>query len=133
MQKVSESPVLFFDGVCNLCNSSVQFILKKDKRKVIKFASLQSETAAEYLRDKLPLPDSIVFLEKGKIYTESSAALKIVPYLSLPYRILLIFNIFPKFMRDSLYRYIAKNRYKWFGKKEECMLPTPDIANRFLK
>lgn len=133
MQKVSESPVLFFDGVCNLCNSSVQFILKKDKRKVIKFASLQSETAAEYLRDKLPLPDSIVFLEKGKIYTESSAALKIAPYLSLPYRILLIFNIFPKFMRDSLYRYIAKNRYKWFGKKEECMLPTPDIANRFLK
>ncbi|MHC1738950.1 MAG: thiol-disulfide oxidoreductase DCC family protein [Ignavibacteriaceae bacterium] len=133
MQKVSDSPVLFFDGVCNLCNSSVQFILKNDKHKVIRFASLQSEIASEYLKDKLPLPDSIVFLEKGKIYTESSAALKIVPYLSLPYRILLIFRIFPKFIRDSAYRYIAKNRYKWFGKKDECLLPSPDIANRFLK
>lgn len=133
MQKVNESPVLFFDGVCNLCNSSVQFILKNDKKKIIKFASLQSEIAREYLNDKLPLPDSIVFLEKGKIYTESSAALKIVPYLSAPYRLLRIFGILPKSLRDSAYRFIAKNRYRWFGKKDECLLPSPDYADRFLK
>lgn len=133
MKSNTNQPILFFDGVCNLCNSSVQFVLKKDKTKTIKFASLQSDYAREYLGKLNNLPDSIVFVSEGEIYTESTAALKLIPFLSAPYKMLLIFWIFPKKFRDIIYRYIARNRYKWFGQKDECFLPSSEYKERFLK
>lgn len=133
MKSNTNQPILFFDGVCNLCNSSVQFVLKKDKTKTIKFASLQSDYAREYLGKLNNLPDSIVFVSEGEIYTESTAALKLIPFLGAPYKMLLIFWIFPKKFRDIIYRYIARNRYKWFGKKDECFLPSSEYKERFLK
>ena len=127
-------PVLLFDGVCNLCSGSVQFVLKRNSKGNIRFASLQSEIGQE-LRATYQIPedtDSIVFIKNYKAYLKSSAALRIATYLSFPLNWLYIFIIIPPFIRNFLYDIIAKNRYKWFGKQDACMLPTPEIRSRFL-
>ncbi|MDG3073060.1 thiol-disulfide oxidoreductase DCC family protein [Bacillus halotolerans] len=127
--------VLLFDGVCNLCNGAVQFIIKRDPNGLISFASLQSETGQSLLK-KSGLPtehfDSFVFIEDGQVYTKSTAAIKVFRHLRGPWRLFVLFFVVPKPVRDMLYSFIAKNRYKWFGKKNECMLPSPSIKNRFL-
>lgn len=129
-----DHPILFFDGVCNLCNSSVQFIIKRDKKGTMHFASLQSQKAKETLPSELIVTDnlqSLVLVDKGEIFTKSTAALRISKRLSGLWPLLYVCLIFPKFLRDGVYDIIAKNRYEWFGKKNECMIPTPDVKNRF--
>lgn len=125
--------IILFDGVCNLCNWSVQFIIKRDPKKQFSFASLQSDVGKGLL-EKHHLSDvnSVVLIKKNKCYLESNAALEICRHLSHGWKLLTIFKIIPSFIRDPLYRYIARNRYKWFGKQDSCMLPTEDMKKRFL-
>ena len=129
-----QNEIILFDGVCNFCQGSVKFIIKYDKTKKLKFASLQSEIGQE-LRATYQIPedtDSIVFIKNYKAYLRSSAALRIATYFSFTLNWLYIFIIIPPFIRNFLYDIIAKNRYKWFGKQDACMLPTPEIRSRFL-
>jgi predicted DCC family thiol-disulfide oxidoreductase YuxK len=130
-----ENPIILFDGVCNLCNSSVQFVLKHDKEKLFRFASLQSE-AGQVLLKKYQLPEtnfnSFVLIKNSKAFVKSTAALMVAKELKGFIKILYIFIIVPAFIRNAVYNVIAKNRYKWFGKQESCMMPTPDLQSRFL-
>ncbi|AMC09955.1 hypothetical protein Lupro_01195 [Lutibacter profundi] len=136
MNNFNNKLIIFFDGVCNLCNSSVNFIIKHDNKEQFLFASLQSDAAKEILLQfstkKLTL-DSIILVDNGNIYEKSSAILQISKHLNGGYKLLYCFVIVPKFIRDWVYNYIAKNRYKWFGKKENCMVPTPEIKDRFIE
>ena len=136
MNNFNGKSIILFDGVCNLCNSSVNFIIKHDKKKHFLFASLQSDAAKEILLQfptkKLTL-DSILLIEGKDIYEKSTAALKISKHLSNGFHLLNYFIITPLFIRDWVYNLISKNRYKWFGKKETCMIPTKEVKNRFLE
>lgn len=127
--------IILFDGVCNLCNGAVTFIIKRDKKDVFKFAALQSEIGQELISkfkiDTSKL-DSIILIDGEKHYEKSSAALRIAKYLSGAYPLLFGFMVVPKFIRNAVYDYIAKNRYKWFGKKESCMIPTAELKSKFL-
>jgi len=126
--------IVLFDGECNFCDASVQFILKRDPAAHFLFASLQSETG-EHLKQQYQIPDevdSIVLIEKGKAYTKSSAALHIAKKLDGLWHFLFLFILVPRPIRDAFYDYVAKNRYKWFGKKDSCMLPPPEIRKRFI-
>ena|SRR5690606_19982666 len=127
--------VIFFDGVCNLCNRSVQFVIKRDLVRKFRFASLQGKTAASML-PKLNISsaeaDSFILLENDKVYTRSTAALRVLKELGGLWKILYVFIIVPPFIRDGIYNFIARNRYKWFGKRDECMIPTQDLKERFL-
>ncbi|MRT15855.1 thiol-disulfide oxidoreductase DCC family protein [Vitellibacter sp. q18] len=131
----NDHKIILFDGVCNLCNGTVIFIIKRDKKKVFKFAALQSEIGQE-LTSKFNIDtlkvDSIILLDGEKHYKKSSAALRIAKQLSGAYPLLFGFVVVPKFIRNAVYDYIAKNRYKWFGKKESCMIPTAELKSRFL-
>lgn len=128
-------PVILFDGVCNFCNAGVNFIIKQDKKGIFRFAALQSE-AGQKLLQLYHLPkedfDSFVLVDKGKAYKRSSAGLKVYQRLSWYWQWTQLFWIVPKLVRDGVYNVIAKNRYRWFGKKEACMIPTPDVRSRFL-
>jgi predicted DCC family thiol-disulfide oxidoreductase YuxK len=129
------APVIYFDGVCNLCSSSVQFILKRDKKSLFRFAALQGNAGRQMLQEagfNQVEPESVILQENGKIYAHSTAALKIARHLSGLWPLLYGFIIVPTFIRDGVYRYIARNRYRWFGKKEECWLPRPEWRVRFL-
>jgi len=128
-------PVLLFDGVCNLCSGAVQFIIKRDKKKQFLFASLQSESGSTLLKKfNLPANDlnSFVLAEGDKIYTRSTAALRVAKKLGGGWKLLYGLMIVPQFIRNAVYDVIARNRYKWFGKKDECMIPTPQLKERFL-
>lgn len=130
-----DQPIILFDGICNFCNSAVNFVIKRDKNSVLKFAALQSNIAHKILaKNNLPDTDlsSFVFIEKDKFFTRSTAALRVCRYLRGLWPLMYGFIIVPKFIRDGIYNWIAKNRYQWFGKKEVCMIPTPDIKSRFL-
>jgi predicted DCC family thiol-disulfide oxidoreductase YuxK len=121
----SETNIVLFDGFCNLCSAAVQFIIKRDKKKKFQFASLQSEFGKNVLIEyALPTTNfnSLVLVQKGKVYTQSTGALKIARLLSAPWPICYVAMILPKFIRDSVYNWIAKNRYKWFGRKEVCTI-----------
>lgn len=127
--------IIFFDGVCNLCNGAVTFIIKRDKKNQFHFASLQSEFARDFLSGYPELPpdlDSIVYVEGGKMYYKSIAAIKIALKLGGIYKMALIFRVLPRKLSNWLYDYIARNRYKWFGKRESCMVPDPSLQSRFL-
>ena len=128
-------PIVFFDGLCNLCSNAVQFILKYDKHQRFHFASIQGATAAQMLPAHLTISqgvDSIVFLENGKFYTKSTAALRIAKHLKFPVNLCYVFMLVPAVIRNVVYDLIARNRYKWFGKKEVCWLPSPELSSRFL-
>lgn len=132
---MEDHPLILFDGVCNFCNSTVNFVIKRDKNAVLRFAALQGNIARGILAyDHLPAMDmsSFVLIEKGKIYTRSTAALRVCRYMNNGWPLMYGFMIIPRFIRDIVYNWIAKNRYKWFGKKEVCMIPTPDLKERFL-
>lgn len=127
--------VILFDGVCNLCNSAVQFVIKHDTEGKFKFAALQSDYAKEALKNNpldLASLSSIVLIDEGEVYTKSTAALRIAKYLNKGLPLLHHFIILPEFIRDGVYDMIAKNRYKWFGQQDSCMIPTPDLKSRFL-
>lgn len=128
-------PVLLFDGVCNFCNRMINFAIRNDKKAKLHFAPLQSK-AGEALRSSYgvePTADTIVFIEKGKAYTYARAAIRVCRYLDWPAKMLYVFIIVPRFICQPVYKWIARNRYKWFGKKETCMIPTPEIRSRFLE
>lgn len=130
-----QQSIILFDGVCNLCNAAVQFVIKRDKHNQFVFASLQSEEGEKILADtnfagnKM---NSFLLVEQGKIYDRSTGALKVCKKLTGLWPILYGFIIVPKFIRDRVYGFIAKHRYKWFGKKDECMISTPDLQAKFL-
>ncbi len=130
-----EHSIILFDGVCNFCNYWVNFIIKRDKKKQFRFASLQSETAkkllANYQYDKQDL-DTVILIENGKVYTHSTAALRICKKLNGAWPLLYGLIIFPRFIRDWQYKFVAKRRYAWFGKSETCRIPSPEEKQLFL-
>jgi predicted DCC family thiol-disulfide oxidoreductase YuxK len=128
--------IILFDGVCNLCNGAVQFVIKRDKRNRFLFAALQSKEGEQLVRERgidISKEDSIILIEPGIAwYTESEAALKIGQEFGGLWKLLGLFEWIPATFRDVIYRWIARNRYKWFGKKDECMIPTPELKARFI-
>lgn len=127
--------IILFDGVCNLCNSSVQFVIKKDTEAKFKYASLQSASGQALLKKfNLPLEqfDSFIYINSDQVYQRSAGALNVLKDLGGFWKLLYGFIIIPPFIRDFVYNFIAKNRYKFFGKRESCMIPTPELKKRFL-
>jgi predicted DCC family thiol-disulfide oxidoreductase YuxK len=128
-------PVILFDGVCNLCNGLVQFVIARDPAARFAFASLQSNAASKLLdrhRQTTPLPDSIVLVDGDRVFTRSSAALRIARGLGFPWMLAYAGIVVPKPLRDAVYDRVARNRYRWFGKRDVCMVPTPELRGRFL-
>ena len=126
--------VVFFDGVCNLCQHSVRHLLKHDKKKVLKFASQQGQYAKKILPpEEIKNLESLLFYNKKTLYKKSDAVLELCKVLGGGHKLLLVGYLLPKFLRDGLYSFIAQNRYRWFGKQDYCMVPTKDIQDRFLK
>jgi predicted DCC family thiol-disulfide oxidoreductase YuxK len=126
--------IILFDGVCNFCDSSVQFIIKRDPKGYYKFAPLQGETGRKLLKEfgLTENLESIVYIEDNQFYKKSNAALNICKNLEGAWRLFVLLKILPTPIRDYFYDIIAKNRYKWFGKKDSCMIPSPEIRSRFL-
>ncbi|MEP6627466.1 MAG: thiol-disulfide oxidoreductase DCC family protein [Ginsengibacter sp.] len=132
---MQDHPIILFDGVCNFCNSAVNFVIKRDPQSKFRFATLQSEKAHEVLSaHQLSSSDlsSFVLIKDDKIYTRSTAALKVCRGLSGLWPMMYGFMIVPRFIRDGVYNWIARHRYQWFGKRETCMIPTNDLRSRFL-
>jgi predicted DCC family thiol-disulfide oxidoreductase YuxK len=128
-------PILLFDGHCNLCNAWVHFIVKRDTEKIIRFASLQSKAGRQMLeKHKIEenYIESIVLFEEGNYFVSSTAALRTLSYLDGWQKHLIFLTVVPRSLRDLAYRFIAKNRYKWFGRREQCMVPTAELSKRFL-
>jgi predicted DCC family thiol-disulfide oxidoreductase YuxK len=128
-------PILFFDGVCNLCNAAVTFVIERDPTVHFRFASLQSDMGRDVLKQLGQSPehfDSFILWENGLFYERSTAALLVARRLSGAWPLLYSFMIVPKPIRDAVYGFIARNRYRWFGKRDACMLPTPELKTRFL-
>ena len=131
---MQKQTVIFFDGLCNLCNGAVQFTIERDHKNIFHFASLQSgfaELELQNFKVDLAQMNSFILLENGKLYQQSTAALRVAKKLNGLWPLLYAFIIVPPFIRNAVYNYIAKNRYKWFGKKESCWVPTPDLKSRF--
>ena len=131
-----DKKIILFDGLCNLCDASVQFLIKKDTKDVFRFVSLQSELGKELL-SKLPIAiqqtDSIILYESETLfYYKSKAIFQIIQSLGGIFNCLLIFKLLPTYFTDILYDCVAKNRYHWFGKKEQCLVPTKEIQSKFL-
>jgi predicted DCC family thiol-disulfide oxidoreductase YuxK len=129
------NPIVLFDGVCNLCNGSIQFLIKRDRKAYFRFASLQSDTGQKLQADLGMDPqalDSVILVEGDRWYKESDAAFRIARSLPGAWKLLTAFRIIPRPLRDAMYRWIARNRYRWFGKAETCWLPTPELRSRFL-
>jgi len=127
--------IVLFDGVCTLCNRSVTFLIARDPHAKFRFASLQSERARRELAAigvTGVLPDSIVLLQGRRVFTRSGAVLRIAKGLRFPWPLLYAAIIIPPFLRDALYDFIARRRYRWFGKRDTCMVPTPELQARFL-
>jgi predicted DCC family thiol-disulfide oxidoreductase YuxK len=130
-----EHGVLLFDGVCNLCNGFVNFVIDHDPDGYFKLGALQSDAARPYLEHFEVDPnalDSVVLIENGVAYHESTAALRVARHLTGPWPLLYAFVVVPRPLRDRVYRWIAENRYRWFGQRDECRLPTPELQERFL-
>ncbi len=132
---MNSKPIILFDGICNLCDGAVQFIIRHDPNKKFLFTSLQSEAGQNLLKEyQSPVANfnSFILIQEGKIYDKSTGALKVARQIKGAWSWLYIFIIIPKFIRDAIYSLIAQNRYKWFGKKDTCMLPTSELKARFL-
>ena len=135
-------PIILFDGVCNLCNASVQFIIERDPTAIFRFSALQSDFGQSILaKNSLNTDlssqrheggDSVILVENGKVYDRSTAALRIARQLSGVVKLLYVFIIVPRPIRDFVYKIIAKNRYRWFGKQDACWMPTKELKARFL-
>ena len=128
--------IVFFDGVCNLCNSSVDYLIDKDRKKLLRYGSLQGKTAAELIPEHTEDLDSFVYLRTNEhssvLYKRSGAAIRVLSDLGGWRKILLALLVIPPFIRNGVYNWVAKNRYKWFGKKETCRLPEPHERELFL-
>jgi predicted DCC family thiol-disulfide oxidoreductase YuxK len=130
-------PVVLFDGVCNLCNAGVVFIVRRDPRGQFRFAALQSETAARLVAeaglDPEGLPDSMIVLEGGRALLRSAAALRIARGLRWPWPLFTVLWLVPRPLRDWAYKVVARHRYRWFGRREACMMPTAELEGRFVE
>lgn len=130
--------MVLFDGVCNLCNAAVQWLIERDGEGRLRYASLQSEAARRLLSEHLSpeqiraLPDAMILVDRAGVHTGSTAALRITGVLGWPWRAASAFLAVPPVLRDAVYRFVARNRYRWFGTRDSCMIPTPDVAARFL-
>jgi predicted DCC family thiol-disulfide oxidoreductase YuxK len=131
-----DKKIILFDGVCNLCESSIQLVIKHDDKDIFRFVAIQSELGQEiinYLGIDTSKTDSIILYEPGvAYYLKADAALRIAKHLKGWYSLLPIFSFLSEGFKNSVYDYVAKNRYKWYGKKEACMIPTPEIKAKFL-
>jgi len=131
-----EHPVLLFDGTCNLCNGTIQFLIPRDPDAKLRFAPLQSalgtavQAATGLSTDDL---ETVVLVENGKAYTKSDAAIRVAEHLGGIYRLLSLGRVVPRGLRDRLYDVVAANRYDWFGKKDQCMIPDDDVSDRFIE
>ncbi len=131
------SAILLFDGVCNLCSSSVQFVIAHDKANHFRFASQQSDAGKDLMRaHRLPIPEgdpaSMILVDGDRVYERSAAAIEIGRGLGFPWSLAIVWYVVPRFIRDAVYMFIARHRYRWFGKKDVCMVPTPELRARFL-
>lgn len=130
------NPIVLFDGVCNLCTTSVRFLLTYNKKENLHFASLQSNYAKNLL-EQYQVSNSnlstIIFIENKQVYTKSTAVFELTKHLTYPWRAISLFRFIPKFITDSIYNFISKNRYNCFGKKKECMIPKPEWKHRFFE
>ena len=129
------SGTILFDGVCNLCNGFVRFVIARDPAARFRFAALTSPAAARVLREAggtPPLADSMILIEEGRVFMRSDAPLRIARGLSFPWPLLYAFIVVPRFIRDRIYDVVAARRYRWFGRRDVCMIPTPDLKQRFL-
>ena len=133
--EIRQERVVLFDGVCNLCNWSVQFIINRDPKGIFRFASLQSDIGRKLMQENGQDPDvleSIILVDVEKTYFRSRAALEIAKKLSGLWPLFYAFKIIPSPILDSIYNFIARNRYRWFGRKDQCMVPTKDLSIRFI-
>lgn len=135
-ENVSEAPnLILFDGVCNLCNASVQFVIRHDRAGKFRFAAIQSEIGREIFQRHGLDPANLqtfVFITDGRIFLRSDAAIEVVARFGGAWKLLRVFSLVPRSVRDAIYSFIAQNRYRWFGRQEVCMTPTPEIKERFL-
>ncbi|WP_166242030.1 thiol-disulfide oxidoreductase DCC family protein [Paenibacillus turpanensis] len=139
---MKQNSIVLFDGVCNLCNGAVQFILKRDRNERFRFAAQQSEAGQKLMKahgvdqeaseGHGDTAGSFVLIEGGRAYLRSAAALRIAKGLGFPWSLCYAGIVIPRPVRDAMYRYVAKNRYRWFGKQESCMMPTPQLKSRFV-
>ncbi|MDW8245760.1 MAG: DCC1-like thiol-disulfide oxidoreductase family protein [Sandaracinaceae bacterium] len=131
------SPVLLFDGDCAFCNGWVRFIIEREKAPALKFGTLSSPMAQKLLEARkiqpLDTPDSLILLEGERVFWWSSAALRVARYLRWPWRLALLFLLVPRPLRDAIYRWVARNRYRWFGRASTCIALTPHLQSRFLE
>ncbi|MFP4976059.1 thiol-disulfide oxidoreductase DCC family protein [Paenibacillus sp. CN-4] len=128
--------VVLIDGVCHLCQGLVKFIIKRDPKAAFRFATLQGAAGRRMVSSAGMDPDrldTVVLVEQGAVYTESAAALRIARKLRFPWPVLYVFIAVPRPLRDAVYRYVARNRYRWFGRDEACLLPTPDLRRRLVE
>lgn len=130
-----DQPILLFDGVCNLCNGAIQYVIKNDPKGKFRFSALQNEFSQNLLKSHDPALldlDTVMLVYKDKVYVKSNAALESARLMGGLHSLLYIFKIVPRFLRDPIYNWVAKNRYRWFGKKDSCWLPTPELKARFI-
>lgn len=127
--------IILFDGICTLCNRHVQTIIGKDRKGIFKFAALQSAVGNKLVKE-LNLPENnfktLIYIKNDRYFLRSDAFLEVVKTLGGSWQVLYTFKIVPKFIRDGIYNIVAQNRYKWFGKEEKCLVPTPELKSRFL-
>jgi predicted DCC family thiol-disulfide oxidoreductase YuxK len=136
MNLPKDKTIVFFDGVCNFCNGSINFVLVRDEKNKFLFAPLQSKAGQEFLTShqlNAQEFDSVIVFTEGKLFKKSAAALQITSHLGFPWTMLSVFKILPVFIRDFFYDFIARNRYRFFGKRDACMIPTREVRAKFLE
>ena len=130
------SYIIIFDGICNLCNATVQFLINRDKRNIFKFVSMQSDIAKQIFKEyniNFKNLDTIIFIEKNDFYIKSDAILRIFKKLNYPWKVFYFLKFIPKFIRDRIYDIVANNRYNWFGRRNTCMIPSNETKSKFLE
>jgi predicted DCC family thiol-disulfide oxidoreductase YuxK len=135
-EPVTPDAIILFDGVCNFCNSSVNYVIRHDQKDRFRFAALQSDTGKKILeqfQEDTTATNSVILIQDNKLYKRSTAILRIAKRLGGAYLLLYGFIIVPRFLRDAVYNFIARNRYKWFGKKDSCMIPTEEVKRKFME
>ena len=131
----TEGPIILFDGVCNLCHGAVRFVMRRDPDARVRFAPLESGLARRLVRERVgheQPADSILLLEEGELYQRSDAVLRIATLLRFPWPAIGLLRVVPRPLRDAAYDYVARNRYRWFGRKQACPAPDPEMRDRFL-
>ncbi len=134
--ELAAHPVMLYDGVCNVCNASVQWVIRHDPKAIFRFAALQSPIARELLKHTTIDPsqlNSVILIDGAHVLTASDALIAIARHLGPPWSLARVFLPLPRFIRNAVYRLIARNRYRVFGKREACMIPTEDVRSRFLE